>query len=74
LAFFSKKNPFYKWHCIYGFLQWKKVPQKKEKKMMPPPQLCTRGKEKIIDHGISHKLKIFHYYKTLAISTQIIYI
>ncbi len=46
--------------------------KKKEKKMMPPPQLCTGGQEKIIDHGISHKLKIFHYNETLAISTQII--
>jgi hypothetical protein len=38
---------------------------------MPAPQHCTRGQENTIDHGISHKLKIFHYYKTLAISTQI---
>jgi hypothetical protein len=49
-----------------------KSSKKKEKKMMPPPQRCTGGQEKIIDHGISHKLKIFHYNKTLAISTQII--
>jgi hypothetical protein len=50
----------------------KKLPKKKKKKMMPLLQLCTRGQEKIIDHGISHKLKIFHYHNTLVISTKII--
>ncbi len=54
-----------------GSLNGKKE-KKKEKKMMPPPQLCTGGQEKIIDHGIWHKLKIFHSNKTLAISTQMI--
>jgi hypothetical protein len=37
----------------------KEMPKERERKMMPPPQLCTRGQEEIIDHGISHKLKIF---------------
>ncbi len=70
---FFKRNPFYKWHCIFWVLKWKKMPKKKEKKMMPPPQLCTRGQEKIIDHGISHKLNFFHYHNTLSISTQSIF-
>ncbi len=48
------------------------MPKERERKMMPPPQLCTRGQEEIIDHGISHKLKFFHYHNNLAISTQII--
>jgi hypothetical protein len=47
----------------------KKMPKQGEKKMLPPPQLCTRGQEEIIDHGISHKLKKIHYHNTLAIST-----
>jgi hypothetical protein len=47
----------------------KKKPKQREKKMVPSPQLCTRGQEEVIDHGISHKLKNFHYHNTLAIST-----
>jgi hypothetical protein len=47
----------------------KKKPKQREKKMVPPPQLCTRGQEEVIDHGISHKLKKNHYHNTLAIST-----
>jgi hypothetical protein len=37
----------------------KKMPKQRERKMMPPPQLCTRGQEEIIDHGVSHKLQNF---------------
>ncbi len=40
--------------------------------MMPPPELCTRGQEEIIDHGVSQKLENFQYHNTLAISPQII--
>jgi len=50
----------------------KKMPKQRERKIMPPRELCTKGQEEIIDHGISHKLKKFHYHNTLAISTQII--
>ncbi len=48
------------------------MPKERERKMMPPPQVCTRGQEEIIDRGISHQLKKFHYHNALAISTQII--
>jgi len=48
------------------------MPKQRERKIMPPHELCTRGQEEIIDHGISHKLKKFHYHNTLAISKQII--
>jgi hypothetical protein len=58
--------------AFLGSLNGKKMPKQRERKMMPPPQLCTRGQEEIIDHGISHKSKKMHYHNTLAISTQII--
>jgi hypothetical protein len=48
------------------------LPKQSQRKMMPPPQLCRRGRDEIIDHGMSHKLGKIHYHNTLAISTQII--
>ncbi len=48
------------------------MPKQRERKMMPPPQLCRRGQEEIIDLGVSQKLENFQYHNTLAISPQII--
>jgi hypothetical protein len=58
--------------AFLGSLNGKKMPKQRERKMMPPPELCTRGQEEIIDHGVSQKLENFQYHNTLAISPQII--